>query len=105
MNSALYVEFLAKSMTVEEVARELINILSVTLGIKSEPLVAAMRDRASVNNVALRIITVIYLLVLDVGCIAHTLDHVGEKFRTSVLSSFVMLWISLFSHSPKCRLV
>ena len=99
------VGFLAKSMTGEEVARELINILSVTLGIKSELLVAAMRDRASVNNVALRTTTFIYPLVLDVGCIAHTLDHVGEKFRTSVLSSFVMLWISLFSHSPKCRLV
>ena len=99
------VQFMAKSMKGEEVARELISVLSVTLGIKTELLIAAMRDRASVNNVAIRTLSIIYPSILDVGCIAHTLDHVGEKFKTSVLNNFVSLWISLFSHSPKCRLL
>ncbi len=45
-------EFLAKSLTGEEVARELIHILSVHYGIESKYLLAAMRDGASVNNVA-----------------------------------------------------
>ncbi len=44
---------LAKSLTGEEVARQLIVCLSTELGIGSNLFVAAMRDRASVNNVAL----------------------------------------------------
>ena len=99
------VQFMAKSMKGEEEARELISVLSVTLGIKTELLIAAMRDRASVNNVAIRTLSIIYPSILDVGCIAHTLDHVGEKFKMSVLNNFVSLWISLFSHSPKCRVL
>ena len=34
----------------EEITRELINILSVTLGIQSHLVLAAIRDRASVNE-------------------------------------------------------
>ena len=41
-------EILTKSMTGEEVARELISVLSVTFGIKSHLLLAGMRDGASV---------------------------------------------------------
>ena len=40
-------EFLTKSMSGEEVARELINILSVMLGVESH---LSTRDRASMNN-------------------------------------------------------
>ena len=85
------VEFLAKNMTGEEAARELVNVLSVKLSIGSDYLVAAMRDRASVNNVALRTVSVIYPHLLDVGCFAHTLDDVGEKFSSPVLSEFISL--------------
>ena len=80
-------------------------MLSIKLGIGSEHLVAAMRDRASVNNVALRTLCVIYPYLLDVGCFAQTLDHVGEKFNTPILGEFISLWIALFSHSPKCHLI
>ena len=45
-------EFLTKSMSGEKVAHELINILSVMLGVESR-LLATMRDRASVNNAAM----------------------------------------------------
>ena len=45
-------KFLSKSMSGEEVACELINVLLVTLGVQSH-LLAAMRDRASVNNVVM----------------------------------------------------
>ena len=50
-------EFLAKNRTGEEVARELINILSVQYGIESKYLLAAMRDGASVNNVAMQVVS------------------------------------------------
>ena len=54
-------------MNSEEIAHELINILSVTLGIQSHLVLAAMRDRASVNNLAMRTVKVIYPNILDVG--------------------------------------
>ena len=47
----------------------------------------------------------VYPHLLDVGCFAHTLDHVGEKFSTPILREFISLWVSLFSHSPKWRLI
>ena len=48
------VSMLAKSLTGEELARELISVLSVTYSITSNSLLAAMRDGASVNNVAIQ---------------------------------------------------
>lgn len=44
-----------------------------------------MRDRASVNDVAMRTIRVVYNQLLDVGCFSHTLDHVGERMNTPIL--------------------
>ena len=38
-------------MTGEEIARELINVLSVEYGISSDRVLASMRDRASANGV------------------------------------------------------
>lgn len=63
-----------------------------------------MRDRASVNDVAMRTISVIYNQMLDVGCFYHALDRVGERMKTPILDEFSKVWISLFAHSPKTRL-
>ena len=95
---------LVKSMTGEEIARELINVLSIEYGITSERLLASMRDRASANGVAMRTIKVVYPDMIDVGCYSHTIDLVGDKFRTPTLDSFIHLWVSLFAHSPRTRL-
>ena len=64
-------EFLTKSMTDVETARELISVLSVTLSVESHRLLAAMRDRASVNNAAMDVVTIMYPKLLDVGCLSH----------------------------------
>ena len=96
-------EMLTKSMSAEQVARELIDVLSVSYGIKSHLLVASMRDGASVNEAAMRVVKVVYNNILDVRCFSHTLDLVGEKFRLPVLVDFSTAWISLFSHSPKTK--
>ena len=50
----------------------------------------------------------VMLLLLQInihilGTESHTLDLIGNKFKIPVLSSFVSLWISLFSHSPKTK--
>ena len=63
-----------------------------------------MQDRASINNVAMATVKVLYPDVFDVGCFSHTIDHVGERFHIPMLDEFVSAWILLFSHSPKARL-
>ena len=51
----------------------------------------------------MRTVSIVYPNVLDVGCISHSLDLVGGRFTTPVLSSFVSLRISVFSHIPKMK--
>ena len=71
------IQLLAKALTGEEVARELISILGAQYGIATNDIVAVMRDRASINNVAMRTLKIVYPVVLDVGCFSHTLNLVG----------------------------
>lgn len=97
-------QLLAKSMTGEEVARQLITVLSTELGIASDLVIAAMRDRASVNDVAMRTVAVLYHNILDIGCFSHTIDHVGERMATPVLDEFSRGWVNMFSRSPKAKL-
>ena len=64
-----------------------------------------MRDQVSVNNVAMHIIGVIYNNMMDIGCFSHPLDHVGDKMHTPTLNEFMTSLISLFSRSPKAKLI
>ena len=96
---------LSKSMTGEELARQIISVLSTELSIPSSLVIAASRDRASVNEVAMRTVTIVYNNIMDIGCYSHTLDNVGGHMQTPTLDKFVKAWIALFSHSPKSRLL
>ena len=78
-------------MTGDEIVRELIGTLSVQYSVTPDLLLAAMHDRAATNSVALRTLKVVYPTVVDVGCISHTLDLVGEKFSTLHLNEFFYL--------------
>ena len=98
-------QLIAQSMSGEQVARELITALSTLYSINSSSLLAAMRDPAFVNDVNIRTIKVVHPALLDIGCFSHTLDLVGSKFNTPHLSDFMTAWVSLFSHSPKTRLL
>ena len=42
---------------------------------------------------------------MDVRCFSHTLDIVGNKFKTPLLATFSSYWISLFSHSPRTKML
>ena len=101
----MQLKILAKSMSGEEIARELLGMLSTSYRIGSYQLCAAMRDRASVNNVAVRAIKVLYSHMMDVGCFPHTIHCVGVHFITPVLTPLMTSWVKLFSHSPKARLL
>ena len=96
---------LAKSMSGEEVAQQIVSVISQELGIPSSFVIAASTDRASVNDVAMRTVKVVYSSILDIGCFSHTLDHVDERLRTQQLDTFFKAWVSLFVHSPKTRLL
>ena len=52
--------YVTKSLTGEEVARQLIVSLTTVLGIESDLLIAAMHDCASVNNVAIRTLSIVF---------------------------------------------
>ena len=69
-------QLLAKSMAGEEIAREIINALSMQYSVSSNLVVAMMHDRAACNGVALRTLKVVYPMLVDVGCFCHTLDLV-----------------------------
>ena len=103
--SLVRLQIVVKSLTGEELARELIAVLSVQYSIGTQQLLAAMKDRASVNEVAIRTLKIVYPNLLSVGCFSHTIDRVGEHFLTPNLSEFITSWISLFSHSPKTRIL
>lgn len=60
-----------------------------------------MRNRCFVNNVALRTIKIMYPDLVDIGCIAHTINFAGEKFKVPTLHDFINHWNSLFSHNAK----
>ena len=64
-----------------------------------------MRDRASVNNVAVSTLSIMYPSVIDIGCFSHTLNHVGEKFNVPTLDKFMKHWEKMFTHSYKARLL
>ena len=63
-----------------------------------------MRDRACVNDVAMRTIKVVYNALLDVECFSHTLNHVGERMNTPILHDFCTLGLLCFheAQDPVC---
>ena len=66
------VQILAKILSREEIAHEVINSLSMEYGVMSEQILAVMHDCASTSMVAMHTLKVLYPLALDVGCF-HTL--------------------------------
>ena len=92
-------------MTGEEIACQLIHVLTANYAIGPDQLIAAMRDRVAANGVAMRTLAVVYPKVMDIGCFLHTIDRVGEHFKTPILSELSTSWIMLFSHSPKAKLL
>lgn len=97
-------QLLAKTMS-GEAACEILSALSTELSIQSNQLLAGIQDRASVNSVAMRMISIMYPLALDIGCFSHTLNNVGEQFKTPVIDKFMKNWQGMFSHSHKACLM
>ena len=99
------IDVCAKSVKGDELAQVLNECLSVDYGVRADSLIAAMRDGASVNQAALNRIELIFPKTFNVVCFSHTLDNVGNYFVIPNLSEFGNLWIRLFGHSHKVRLM
>jgi len=69
------VQMLAKSLSGEEIAGEVINSLPVEYGITSQQILAVMHDCASTNTVAMCTLKIIYPMAIDIGCFSHALDQ------------------------------
>ena len=82
-----------KTMSGEEVACELIATLSITLGIASGHLLAAMRDRCSVNGVAMRTLKVVYPYVLTLAAFLMRLIY---QERSSKHQTWMSLGLPLY---------
>ena len=64
------IQLLIKSLCGDELAREIINILSISYSIHVCPsnLIAVVRDGASVNGSAMRTVKVVYPELVDITC-------------------------------------
>ena len=94
----------AKPVTGQDLAKVINRCLAPEYQIDGERVVAAMRDGASVNGVAIRTLHVLYPNVFDVTCFSHTANNAGHHFQFPVLEKFIRLWVQLFSHSSKAKL-
>ena len=99
------VRILAKSLTGQQLAREILTVLSTQLQYPSSKFIAVTRDGASVNGAAVKFLKeIMYPDLCDIICMSHSLDNVGKRFQTPLLDSFLRSWVSLFAHSPAARI-
>ena len=75
----------AKPVTGQDLAKVINRCLALEYQIDGECVVAAMRDGASVNGVAIRTLQVLYPNVFDVTCFSHTANNAGHHFQFPVL--------------------
>ena len=94
-----------KSVNANELAQVLNQCLSVDYEVRANSFLAAMRDSASVKQAALDRITFIFPKMLNVVCFSHTLDNVGNHLVIPTLVEFGSLWIRMFRHSCKAKLL
>ena len=87
------IDVCSKSVNANELAQVLNQYLSVDYGVRANSLLAAMRDGASVNQAALDRMAFIFSKMLNVVCFSHTLVEFGS------------LWIRMFRHSCKAKLL
>jgi hypothetical protein len=82
------IQMIDDEMTGEKTARELIGVLLNVLQLDENNVVSFIRDRASVNCAAFRQLEVFFPIAEDIGCLSHTVDHIGDKFATPTLKRF-----------------
>ena len=90
-------------MTGEKLAQQVLGVLCREYKLSTAQALAATRDGASVNGVAICRIKIVFRNLLDIDCYSHTSDLARNKFELPTVEKFIKPWISLFSRSPKAR--
>ena len=101
----LRIDVHSESVNANKLAEVLNQCLSVDYGVRANSLLAAMRDGASVNQAALDRIAFIFPKMLNVVCFSHTLNNVGNHLVIPLLVEYGSLWIRMFRHSCKAKLL
>ena len=103
----VHLHVLAKSLSANELARDIITILCTQwLQIPASIVIYAIRDGASVNGAAMRTMKeVMFPSMMNIICVSHTLDNVGRHMETPLLNNFLQRWIALFAPSPATKLL
>ena len=96
-------DVVAHAVTGEQLAQVLQGCL-VDFTIHGPRVLGSTRDGASVNGAAMAILRPFCPRMLDLTCLSHTLDNVGQHFDTPTADEFLQSWISLFAHSCKAKL-
>ena len=96
---------LAKSIIEDEVPKQLVTALSTELSISPDMVLAAMRDRASVNDVAMTTLSTLLSPMMDLPCFSHTLNYVNgaQPSWTSLLKCSFFYHRDTIKCSQSCR--
>ena len=94
----------AKSVNAPDLVQVINQCVATQYQHSSRLVVAAMRDGASVNEAAMRTLSMLYPHVFDVICFSHTLNNAGNHFNFPLLDEFTRLWVSFFGHSSRVKL-
>ena len=98
------VHTLQKSLTAKDLAREIITAIT-SYQVPPTKIAATLRDGAAVNAAAVSTLKDLLLPnLVDITCLAHSLDNVGRRFETPLVDEFCQRWVTLFGHSPAARI-
>ena len=87
------IKLMTKSLCGDELAREIINILSKSFSIGPSNLIPVVRDGASVKGSTMCTVKIVYPELVDITCFSHMLSCVGAHFVTPNLSEFMDIFI------------
>ena len=105
LSCLIRLDICAKSVNAQDLALVLNGCLSVDYQVRGNSSLATMKDGASVNEAALNHIKFVFPKILSATCFYHTLDNTGNHFKVPDLLSFGSLWIRLFKHSHRAKLI
>jgi hypothetical protein len=88
---------MAHSTTSQTLASVVISTIISTMKVPIERVVAFVHDGASTNLAAFRLMKVTFTQAIDLTCLSHTVDLVGNKLQLEIAEQYGMLLGEYFS--------
>ena len=97
---------LEKSVSNRPLGGLIIDVLGRMLRVPPNLVVGFVHDGASVNIAASRdVLQPLYTKAIDICCLSHMYNNVGEKISTAHAESFLSAWNSIVNRSPAARAI